>query len=486
MNPTTTFERQLESWLQAEAPASGPAGLHEAIIERAATLHQRPAWLAALRDASLPSPTWRIGRPVLPTGRLAYALVVLGLVLALIIVAIAAGAFRPPPFRATLPLGSESPAPPASSSPSQPASPSAGPTGPMMSGRGLHTATLLADGRVLVVGGYATGQVALASAEIYDPVTDTFRPAGSLATPRGQHTATLLADGRVLVVGGFTGGGFSNTSSLASAEIYDPGTGTFTATGSMAEGRGFHEATLLADGRVLVTGGDHDVNTPVATAEIYDPGTGTFSPTGSMAVARTLHTATLLSDGRVLIAGGGSASKGLCFRSAEIYDPGTGTFGPTGTMTKDRCGHDVTPLSDGRLLLTGGASNWLGSGGQVSSELYDPASGTFSPTGSMADALSEHTATRLSDGRVLIAGGAENLTNSLDSAELYDPATGTFSPTGSMATARMFHTATRLADGRVLVTGGDSRSWTLLGPFLPSAEIYDPKTATFSPAGRGG
>jgi Kelch motif/Galactose oxidase, central domain len=394
-------------------------------------------------------------------------------------------------IRPTLPVvGGPSPTLGPSSSPAPTAASPAPvptlPTGPMMSGRGLHTATLLRDGRVLIVGGFATYQVALASAEIYDPTRDTFSPTGSLATPRGQHTATLLADGRVLVVGGFTGGGISNTTSLASAEIYDPKTGTFTATGSMAEGRGFHDATLLADGRVLVTGGDHDVNTPVATAEIYDPATGTFSPTGSMAVARTVHTATLLADGRVLIAGGGNAKTGGCVGSAEVYDPGTGAFSATGTMTHNRCGHDATVLPDGRVLLTGGSTNWLGSAGQLSADLYNPATGTFSPTGSMADARTEHTATRLLDGRVLIAGGAANLTNSLDSAELYDPATGTFSPTGSMATTRMWHTATRLPDGRVLVTGGDSVSWDFNGPFLSSAEIYDPATGTFSPAGRGG
>jgi large repetitive protein len=399
-------------------------------------------------------------------------------------------------IRSTQPVvGGPSPTLGLSSSPSQPASPAPAspaptlPTGPMMSGRGLHTATLLRDGRVLIVGGFATYQVALASAEIYDPTRDTFSPTGSLVTPRGQHTATLLADGRVLIVGGFTGGGINNSTSLASAEIYDPRTGKFTATGSMAAGRGFQEATLLADGRVLVTGGDHDFQTPVVTAEIYDPATGTFSPTGSMAVARTIPTATLLADGRVLIAGGGNGSAGVCFASAEVYDPGTGAFSPTGTMTNLRCGHDATVLPDGRVLLTGGATNWVGSTGQLSAELYDPATGTFSRTGSMADARAIHTATRLLDGRVLIAGGSASpisLARSLLSVELYDPATGTFSPTGPMATARAWHTATRLPDGRVLVTGGDSVAWDLSGPFLSSAEIYDPATGTFSPAGRGG
>jgi hypothetical protein len=343
--------------------------------------------------------------------------------------------------------------------------------------RGLQTATLLADGRVLIAGGFATGQVALASAEIYDPRTDTFSPTGSLATPRAQHTATLLADGRVLVAGGSDG-----STSLASAELYDPRTGRFSATGPMTEGRAFHRATLLADGRVLVTGGDGTVG-PLASAEIYDPKTGKFTPTGSMADASSLHTATLLSDGRVLIAGGGDQTSGLCYVTAEIYDPQTGKFTRTGALTTTRCGHSAALLNDGLVLLTAGTSNWEGSGFQSSAEIYDPKTGKFTQTGSMAVAPGMATATLLADGRVLIAGGNQVLDQSLASAEIYDPQTGTFSATGSMATARTFHTATRLSDGRVLVTGGDSDGWNTAGPFLPSAEIYDPLTGRFSPAG---
>jgi hypothetical protein len=343
--------------------------------------------------------------------------------------------------------------------------------------RGLQTATLLADGRVLVAGGYATGQVAVASAEIYDPRTDTFSHTGSLTTPRAQHTATLLADGRVLVAGGSDG-----STSLASAELYDPRTGVFTPTGPMADARTFHRATLLADGRVLVTGGDGAYG-PLASAEIYDPRTARFSPTGSMVIASSLHTATLLPDGRVLVAGGGDSAGGLCFPLAEIYDPTTGTFTRTGALTTNRCGHTATPLADGRVLLAAGTSNWEGTGFQSSAEIYDPKTGKFTTTGSMAVAPGMATATLLSDGRVLVAGGNQVLDQSLASAEIYDPKTGTFSPTGSMATARTFHTATRLFDGRVLVIGGDSDGWNIAGPFLASAEIYNPLTGTFRPAG---
>jgi hypothetical protein len=231
-----------------------------------------------------------------------------------------------------------------------------------------------------------------------------------------------------------------------------------------------------------VTGGDGAYG-PLASAEIYDPRTGKFSPTGSLAIASSLHTATLLADGRVLVAGGGDSAGGLCFATAEIYDPKTGTFARTGALTTNRCGHTATLLSDGRVLLAGGTSNWEGTGFQSSAETYDPKTGKFTQTGSMANAHAMATATELFDGRVLVAGGNQVLDQSQAAAEIYDPTTGTFSPTGSMATARGFHTATRLSDGRVLMTGGDSDGWNTAGPFLASAEIYDPLTGTFRPAG---
>lgn len=372
-------------------------------------------------------------------------------------------------------VGTASPSPTLQASPKPP---QASPSAQMTVARGAQTATLLADGRVLIAGGFASGGIRLASAEIYDPATRTFTPTGSLGVARAQHSATLLADGRVLIAGGSDA--FAN--SVASAELYDPGTGTFTSTGAMTDARAFHTATRLADDRVLVTGGDR-ASGALASAEIYDPRSGTFSPTGSMAVAGSLQTATLLADDRVLVAGGGSVATGLCLASAEIFDPRTGTFSPTASMARPRCGHTATLLGDDRVLIATGTFNWVGNGWQSSAEIFDPKTGTFSPTGSMAHSPGKQTATMLADGRVLIAGGNEDGDQSLASAELYDPTTGKFGPTGSMAAKRTLHAATLLADGRVLVTGGTAASFRFEGPFLATAEIYDPVIGTFSPAG---
>ena len=338
-------------------------------------------------------------------------------------------------------------------------------TGSLATARGGHTETLLPNGKVLVAGGVASNLfTTVGSAELYDPASGTWTATGSLGTARDLHTATLLPNGKVLVAGGDTGG--PNASNLASAELYDPASGTWTATGSLAIARSLHTATLLPNAKVLVAGGFNDSSGYLASAELYDPASGTWIATGGLATARGGHTDTLLPNGKVLVAGGENGSNSSSFlASAELYDPASGTWSATGSLATARVAHTATLLPNGKVLVAGGIND--SSGVLASAELYDPASGTWSATGSLATARDSHTATLLPNGKVLVAGGFNDSLGSLASAELYDPASGTWTATGSLTTVRRIHTATLLPNGQVLVAGGNDGSNA-----LASAELY--------------
>jgi N-acetylneuraminic acid mutarotase len=262
--------------------------------------------------------------------------------------------------------------------------------GSMSTTRYGHNATLLHNGKVLICSS------PFASAELYDPSTNTFSVTGSTSAVRLQHTLTLLQGGRVLITGGFNSSGVAS-----SAEVYDPSTNTFGATGSMITARYGHTATLLQNGKVLVVGGfsiepRHAIvggRGDNSSAEIYDPSTNTFSATSSMTTARASHTATLLQDGKVLITGGFNSS-GVA-SSAEIYDPSANTFSAVSSMTAARFSHTATLLQNGKVLITGGfIKSSDGSLSPLSSaELYDPSTNTLSATDSITIARYSHTTT---------------------------------------------------------------------------------------------
>ena len=351
------------------------------------------------------------------------------------------------------------------------------PTGSMETERVLHTATLLGDGKVLVAGGVNSTQFPTA-AELYDPATAKFaQTKGNLTTLRVSPIATALGGGKVLLVGGKGPDGFE----LATAELFDPATETFAATsGNMSDGRAYHTATLLNDGTVLVTGGldpaGDRLGIPIATAEIYDQATGTFTLTGPMTTGRFFHTATLLENGMVLITGGLNGGEPLA--TAEIYDPVAKTFSSTGTMTMARMGHTATLLGGGKVLLVGGGGSF-GGNATAAAELYDPSSGSFTATNPMMSPRSMHTATLLQNGQVLLAGGASAFygrgpSSSLSSAELFDPTTDNFTATADMTALREQHTATQLNNGEVLVVGGSNGTigYSTTTTVLATTELY--------------
>ncbi len=354
-------------------------------------------------------------------------------------------------------------------------------TGNMMIGRAHHATVRVAGGEVLATGGSGASGV-LSSTEVYRQDTRSWRFGGSLATARERHTATVLADGRVLAVAGR-----SNSAPLASAEVYDPATQLWSSAGTLTTGpRSAHTATLLPDGRVLVAGGLSGQNVrfgnscfcgelvELQSAEVWNPATGVFTAVAPMLSARDGHTATLLPDGKVLVAGGHGRA------SSEIYDPATNTWSSTtGSMSVARINHTASLLRDGSVLVAGG-----GQGGPCctdTADRYNPTTGTWTPTAPMRVVRSDHSAAVLDAaicatgsapswcGKVLVAGG-----DSAGTAELFNPATGTWKAMGPLGTPRFDHTATLLKKGgKVLVAGGNGGAE--IG--LNTAEIFAPGTA---------
>jgi hypothetical protein len=346
--------------------------------------------------------------------------------------------------------------------------------GDMSVDRGFHTATVISGGRVLVTGGKNSTAglpaTARATTEIYTISTGAWSAGPTMLAARTNHTATLLNDGRVLVVGGQDG-----TLPLGSAEILDPSltVPSWTAAAPLTTPRRNHTATLLPDGTVLVTGGDDAAATLayLTSTEIYAPaaGPGAWTAGPVMTHTRSTHTATLLNNGTVLVAGG-AGSNGA---SSEVFTPAAGatpaSWSALAFMTTGRSVHTATLLGtapNAKVLVAGGFS---GPGTTATSELYDPAAGTWTPSGAMNTGRALHAATALVNGTVLVTGGFSSTSvpaGFTAISELYDPAAGTWTESGVMGTASSVHTATLLSTNRVLITGGFN------GSYLTRAELY--------------
>jgi len=313
--------------------------------------------------------------------------------------------------------------------------------------RAAHTATVLPDGRVLVAGGCVEDSCEgiTATTELLDPTTGASTPGPNMLERRVSHVAVPLPDGRVLMIGGFQEG-----TVLSSTEIFDPSRNAFSAGPDLLEPLADPVVFVLGDGSILVAGGygGHD---SLASAELLDPELTAFRWTGAMSTARSAHAGGMLADGRVIVIGGNSrGDTGTVLATAEIYYPATGTWTATGNLTVPRHKLAAVSLGDGRVLVVGGANQQDAFGQYKTAEIYDPASGTFEPTGDMAARRYKISGSviRLADGRVLVAGGSRR-------AELFDPASETFRRVGGDTdTSFNFSTASLLPDGSVLVCGG--------------------------------
>jgi N-acetylneuraminic acid mutarotase len=335
----------------------------------------------------------------------------------------------------------------------------------MTEGRYNHRSVLLPSGKVLVVAGGSTvtsGKV-VASAELYDPVTNLWSSAGSLAFGRVFHHTVLLPDGKVFTFGGDGG---NNTLLQVSAEAYDPAQNYWTHAGGVATPRHSHTTTILQDGTLLVAGGNY----AGTVTESFDPTSGRWSRVGSMITGRYMHGAVLLADGKLLVAGGWQGTAGF-LASAETYLPDSKTWTAAASMTTPRRKCTATRLANGKVLVVGGESSTYAA--LASAELYDPSTNTWTSGGSLAAGRFDHTATLLSNGKVLVAGGRGS--SHLNSAELYDPASNTWSTVTPMNSVRQFHTATLLPNDQILVAGGTNGA-----VFTATAEIYDAAANTWT------
>jgi hypothetical protein len=349
--------------------------------------------------------------------------------------------------------------------------------------RSGHTALLMPDGKVMLVGGDPCGELP----EFFDPATQTFSPGGHMAVARYGETATLLHDGRVLIAGGFgmgtppqiipgPGPGLATAPAavLSAAEVYDPSEDAFTVTGSMSHPHKGHTATLLADGRVLIAGGiDHGGwGHASADAELFNPPTGTFSTAPPMSSGRAGNSATLLSSGEVLLVGGYCCHVLDDWSSwpllADLFELASGTFITTGPMSRPRFNPVAIRVAGDDVLVIGGDAH---DPNPVYAERFHSATRSFTPLSVNLAPLSVNlpqsgfTATTLNNGKIVLLGGATDAGQPVASSEILDPTTGQIISSTPLTTPRVGHSATLLSDGRVLVIGGTDVNGNRLSSF---------------------
>jgi N-acetylneuraminic acid mutarotase len=363
--------------------------------------------------------------------------------------------------------------------------------------RGTPSYSLLANGTILFVGSAESvgsnslmGDTAINSTEIFDPLTATFSAAATMALPRktGQAQVTF-ANGKVLVCGGLSElidvyGSYETSASLAETEIYDPAANAWTAVTSMNAARSGHTATLLQNGQVLVAGGKDANGNILSSAEIYDPIANTWTTVASLTTTRIGHSAILLNNGTVLVTGGTDSGSNW-LNSAEIYAPAANTWTAAGSM-QATSGYTTTLLKSGKVLFAGGLTN----GGYDNlapvntAEIYDPVAGTWNSAAFMSTALAYHTATLLSAGTVLVAGGeAADRLGATTSAAIYDPVANTWTSVASLNISRYNHLAIPLPNGNVVVAYGATYYLYNYGVAHGSAETYNPAANTWTPSG---
>ena len=345
--------------------------------------------------------------------------------------------------------------------------------GSMMHSRVSHSATLLPDGRVLVVGGMDEGFNPLRTSEVFDPETNRWTAADEMREARTEHSAALLKDGRVIVTGGMN----EKLEIIGTTEIFDPEMGKWSEYEGMRTVRRGHFALSLPDGKVAVVGGvgqtlgglgilaNISATGALLSTEIYDPKTNTWSRANDMREGHSGGLAVVLKDGRVLIAGGYNQAEGLA--SSEVFDPSVDQWMRTSSMVRKTFANTATVLTDGSVLFTGGFGMSRAKGGITpGSEVFDPKSNEWRKAPDTVHGRMGHTITLLPDGRVVTIGGS-TASGPVNTAEYMEPKTWLWSEITPMSVERSQHTATLLDDGRILVAGGSIQR---------TVEVYDPNT----------